>query len=253
MNSIIICADDYAIAPGVSRAIRRLAAAARIDATSCMTDTEFWPAEGAALRDLASRIAVGLHLALTGGERGGLGALALRAYAGLLDPRKIEGEIARQLDAFERVWGAPPDFVDGHQHAHQLPVVRDAVLALWDSRLDRTRTWLRVSDAPAGPAALKSAAIGALGRAMKRAARARGIRTNDTLAGAYGFSTRTPYRAIFEAAAASARGETVVMCHPGEIDAALRAADALVEPRAAELAYFESDDYAALRATKLRR
>ncbi len=253
MDAIIVCADDYAIAPGVSRAIRRLAAAGRIDATSCMTDTPYWPAEGAALRDSGAKIAVGLHLAFTGGSRGSLGAFALRVVTRQISFRAIADNIARQLDAFETVWGAPPDFVDGHQHAHQLPVVRDAVLALWDGRLDRTRTWLRVSDAPAGPAALKSFAIGQLGRTAKRAARARGIRTNDRLAGAYGFATRVAYRQIFEAAVARVRGETVVMCHPGEVDEALRAADPLVEPRAAELAYFEGGDYAALRATKLRR
>lgn len=253
MDEIIVCADDYAISPGVSRAIRRLAGAGRIDATSCMTDTEFWPAEGAALRSQAPDIQIGLHLAFTGGPRGTLGGLALRAFAGRLDPRAIAVEIERQIDAFERVFGSPPAYIDGHQHTHQFPVIRAAVLALWDRRVDRSRTWLRVSDAPAGPAALKSVAIGALGRAMKRDARARGIPTNDRLVGAYGFSGKTPYSRIFEDALAQARGKTVVMCHPGEVDDALRAADDLVEPRAAELAYFESDSYAALRATKVRR
>ncbi len=253
MDEIIVCADDYAIAPGVSRAIRRLAAAGRIDATSCMTDTEFWPEEGAALRALAPRIQVGLHLAFTGGRRGTLGGLALRAFARRLDASTVAAEIDRQLDAFERVFGAPPAYIDGHQHVHQFPVLDAAVLALWDARLDRARTWLRVSDAPAGPAALKSLAIGALGRAMKSRARARGIPTNDRLVGAYGFSGDEPYSRIFADAVAQAQGKTVVMCHPGEIDDALRAADPVVAPRAAELAYFESDAYAALRATKVRR
>lgn len=247
MAPFIVCADDYAIAPGVSRAIRRLAAAGRIDATSCMATTAFWPAEGAALRALAAPISVGLHVVLTGPGRESLGALARGAFFGRLD---FTGEIHRQLDKFETVWGAPPAFIDGHQHAHQFPQVRDAILGLWNGRLDRTRTWLRVTDSGFGPAmwaGAKGLAIAALGHAMKRAAVQAGISTNDGFAGIYDLTDRVPYRALFERMVAGAKARTLVMCHPGDVDDALRAADPLVETRAIECAYFESDAYAELR------
>jgi predicted glycoside hydrolase/deacetylase ChbG (UPF0249 family) len=254
LDHIFVCADDYAIAPGVSRAIRRLASAGRIDATSCMATSSFWPEEGAALRALAAPVEAGLHLTFTGIDRPTLGALAMRAFAGRLDGAEIAAEIDRQLDAFERVWGRPPDFIDGHQHVHQFPAIRSVVLALWDRRLDRTRTWLRVTDSRigavlrVGAAPVKALAIAALGRAMHRAARKAGIRTNDGFAGVYDFSARIPYPILFARMAAEARGRTVVMCHPGEVDDALRAADPLVDMRAVECAYFEGPDYAALRA-----
>ena len=187
MDPIIVCADDYAIAPGVGRAIRRLAAAGRIDATGCMSTTAFWPDEGHALRALGAPIAVGLHLALTGPGSTTLGQLAREAFSGRLDGGAVGAEISRQIDAFERVWGSPPDFLDGHQHVHQFPTIRAAVLGLWDRRLDRERTWLRVTDAGlgailrVGAAPLKGFAISVLGRSMKRAARKAGIRTNDSL------------------------------------------------------------------------
>ena len=254
LDHIFVCADDYAIAPGVSRAIRRLASAGRIDGTSCMATSVFWPEEGAALRALGASLEAGLHLTFTGIGRPTLGALAMRAFTGQLDAAEIAAEIDGQLDAFERVWGKPPDFIDGHQHVHQFPTIRSAVLTLWDRRLDRARTWLRVTDSEVGAifrigaAPAKALAIAALGRTMHRAARKAGIRTNDNFAGVYDFSARVPYPALFARMAAEARGRTVVMCHPGEVDDALRAADPLVDMRAVECAYFEGPEYAALRA-----
>ncbi len=219
-----------------------------------MATSAFWPEEGAALRALAAPLETGLHLTFTGIGRPTLGVLAMHAFTGQLDEAGIAAEIDRQLDAFERVWGNPPDFIDGHQHVHQFPTIRSAVLALWDRRLDRTRTWLRVTDSRIGAifrigaAPAKALAIAALGRSMHRAARKAGIRTNDSFAGVYDFSACIPYPALFTRMAAEAHGHTVVMCHPGEIDNALRAADPLVDMRAVECAYFEGPDYAALRA-----
>jgi predicted glycoside hydrolase/deacetylase ChbG (UPF0249 family) len=253
LERILVCADDYAIAPGVSRAIRRLVASGRIDATSCMTGTPYWPAEGAALRALGASAEIGLHLTLTGPTRS-LGQLAALAFAGRLDRAEIAAEFVRQLDLFERVRGGPPDFVDGHQHVHQFPTIRDATLGLWDGRLDRARTWLRVSAAP--PAALlriaaapvKALALSALGGAMRRAAARAGVRTNAALLGVDDLAADKPVDAFFARTFGEVRPGTVVMCHPGEIDDALAAADGLVGRRAVELAYFEGPVYAALRA-----
>lgn len=215
-----------------------------------MATTSFWPAEGAALRALSAPVSVGLHVALTGSGRATLARLACDAFLGRLDRDSLAGEIDRQLDAFETVWGAPPDFVDGHQHVHQFPQVREAILALWGRRLDRTRTWLRVTDSGIGAAlhaGPKGLAIAALGHAMKRSAAQAGISTNDGFAGVYDLSDRVPYGVLFERMVARADGRTLVMCHPGDVDEELKAADALVETRAVECAYFESDAYAALR------
>ncbi len=49
MRRIVLCADDYAIAPGVSAGIRELIAAGRLNATSVMTVFPGLDAEAAAL------------------------------------------------------------------------------------------------------------------------------------------------------------------------------------------------------------
>ena len=41
---IILCADDYALTEGVSRAIGELAAARRLSATSVLVTSAHWPA-----------------------------------------------------------------------------------------------------------------------------------------------------------------------------------------------------------------
>eukprot|EP00039_Didymoeca_costata_P021300 m.344101 g.344101 ORF g.344101 m.344101 type:complete len:324 (+) comp23839_c0_seq1:206-1177(+) len=46
---------------------------------------------------------------------------------GLIKPEDVEHEVQAQLDKFIEIVGSPPPHVDGHQHCHVLPSVRDAV------------------------------------------------------------------------------------------------------------------------------
>ena len=62
---ILICADDYGIAPGVSAAIRELVAAKRLSATSCMVVGTWWEVEAARLRPFKGSVDIGLHFTLT--------------------------------------------------------------------------------------------------------------------------------------------------------------------------------------------
>ena len=70
MRRIWLCADDYGIAPGVSTAIRDLVTRGRLNATSVMVAApSFSQAEASALSALneeTKRVAIGLHLTLTG-------------------------------------------------------------------------------------------------------------------------------------------------------------------------------------------
>src|SRR5690242_13463328 len=62
---VILCADDYAIAPGVSRAILALIDRGRLTATSCMAASRFWPEHAGWLRPRAGKADIGLHFTLT--------------------------------------------------------------------------------------------------------------------------------------------------------------------------------------------
>lgn len=270
MTRLILCADDYGLAPGVSRAIVRLLAAGRLSAASCMSIGLAWPGHATALRAYADRADIGLHLTLT--DHAPLGAMPRLApegklpsvahllalsLTGRLERAEIAAELERQLDAFERELGRPPDFLDGHQHVHQFPVIRDAVIELWRRRLGGSRAWMRLCIEPwratlrLGLDAPKAWAITALGRALRARAHEAGIPGNDRFAGIHDFSGRVPYATLFESFVRDAgTGTLLVMCHPGEVDAELTALDPVTSAREEELRFFESATFPELLAQK---
>lgn len=262
---LVVVADDYAITPGVARAIRSLLGARRISATSVMAASEFWPAEAAALRAAAGGADVGLHVTLTDqsplgpmprlAPAGRLPSLAALYGAGLmrrLPLAEIAAEIERQTDSFTVHFGRPPAYFDGHHHVHQLPGVRDIVIAL-AARLGRGSVWVRCCrERPAlvarrGVATAKSLVIGAFGQGLARRARLHGVPVNDGFSGAYDFAAEM--RSFGELArrfVMGARENSVMMCHPGYADAALAARDAMTSARDGEHAYLMSEAWPAL-------
>ena len=261
---LILCADDYAIAPGVSRGILSLIEQDRLTATNCLTVSRFWPEHAGWLKPHAAKADIGLHLALTlltplgsmphtapQGRLPDIKDLTIASWRGRLDLAEIEAELGRQIDAFEAGFGRPPAFLDGHQHVHQLPGVREIVVALWQRRLARHGTWLRLTDEPL-PAILrrgvertKSAIISLLGRGLGRQARRAGIPTNDSFSGVQDFSGRVPYARMFDRFLEEPRGRHLVMCHPGHVDDALREVDDVTDAREEELRFFGSDEFLA--------
>lgn len=252
-----LCADDYAIAPGVSRGIREAMEAGAITATSVMTNMPHWPAGAPALRALAGRADIGVHLNLTAGRP--LGPMPLLAPTGCLPPlgrifglagrgrlplTEVAAEIDRQLDAFVAQFGLPPDHVDGHQHVHVIAPIRRLLFAALRSR--GWTPWIRNSgDRPwriAGRrlAAGKALVVAALAQGLASGATAAGLRTNDGFAGYSGFEDREDVSHLFASFLAAPGRRHLVMCHPGHVDDELKALDPVLASREQELAYLLS-------------
>jgi len=260
---LVLCADDYGIAPGVGVAIRELAAMGRLGAVSCMTVSPHWPAEAHMLQRLEGRAAFGLHLTLT--DQAPLGSMPrlapdrrlpslarlLRdALIGRLDGTEIAAEIERQIDAFAAALGRPPSFVDGHHHVHQLPCVGDTLLGLVRRRLEPD-AWVRYCDEPLptlwarGVSALKASAVSLLGRSFAHAGRRLGVPGNSGFRGVYDFTDRISYDRLFPRFLAPPRDGMLVMCHPGLTDTALAAADRLTTARESEYRFLRGPGFAA--------
>src|SRR5579871_1232462 len=200
---LILIADDYGISPGVSAGIRELAVRERLTGTGVMATMPHWPAEAPALRDLRGKIAVGLHFTLT--DQAPLGVsprlapngkflpvkkLLLAGITGQIPRQEVADQLERQLDGFEKHFGAPPDFIDGHQHAHIFPGIWPAVQEVFGRRIDPARCWLRDCcdfRLSRRTNAFKAGVISVLSRAASKSARDRKVRSNRGFSGFYDY------------------------------------------------------------------
>jgi hypothetical protein len=252
MKRLILCADDYALAPGVSQAIRELAAAGRLNATSVMTPGPDLGAEAKQLLAVASPgFQIGLHVTLTGGLMPltvprlprfwpGIPPLMAAAFLRRIDRNAVAAEIEAQFAAFSEAFGRPPRFVDGHQHAHLLPGIRDLVLDA--IKHHAPSAWVRQCRGPHGAGrGVKGQVIAALSGGLKRAAAARSIAINPAFSGAYDFGQAERFAAIFPGFLRDLPEGSLVMVHPGHVDEALRRVDPIHAPREQEFAYLAGD------------
>jgi chitin disaccharide deacetylase len=265
---VVLCADDFGLTEGVSRAILALAESGRVSATSAMTNCPGWAAAAPALRALDGRIGVGLHLNLTAGRPvGAMAAFApnrvfprhrevlTRALTRRLPLAEIEGEVERQLDAFAAALGRAPDFIDGHQHVHVLPGVRGALVEVLKRRRLQS-VWLR--DPAESVAAIldrriaagKALFVDALALGFGRFAGGAGFDTNEGFSGYRSFERPTDLAAVFEASFARLGPRPVVMCHPAHPDRELGSFDPIPQSRAEEFAYLGSERFGELLAER---
>jgi chitin disaccharide deacetylase len=267
---IWLCADDYGISKGVNTAIRDLVVRGRINATSVMVVAPaFQRSEAVSLSILntgSSRVAIGLHITLTAPFRPlspgfaplhdgaflSIGNTLRAAFLRQLKPEKIAVEVGAQLKAFITAFGKPPDFVDGHQHVHLLPQVRDAVLTV--VRDTAPAAWLRQCrrSVPLGKrfGDRKGLLLDGLSSGFRRHARKLGLATNPAFAGTYDFDADPHFAALFPSFIEHLPAGGLVMCHPGFVDEELQRLDPLTFLREREYAYFADDAFPRLLAAR---
>lgn len=250
LKEVIICADDYGVDPNVDAAIVELAAQGRLSATSVLVDADISSEsiDAIALLD----IDVGLHLNFTEvfGQLSSqnvmpLSKLIIRAHARLLSRSWVKANIERQLDRFEALFGHVPDYVDGHLHVHQLPIIRDELIEALSRRQLPTGFWIR--DTRAGAMSgwpwserFKSWVIGHLGmsRLASLAARAQFSR-NRGFFGVYDFArTHRPFMQMLDTWLSEAQAGALIMTHPAR---QVIANDPIGQARVAEYEGLASD------------
>lgn len=222
---IIFCADDFGLEAGVDQAIVSLAQLGRLSATGCLVQAPNFAQSALALKGLP--IDLGLHLNLTEplGQTGlclPLGQLLWRTYSGLIARQAVAEQIETQLDLFEKHVGQSPDFIDGHLHVHQFPVVRELLLQAVVKRYASKLPWMRDTRAARLSAQLpfmqrlKARLIGALGASsLMHLAKQAGIQSNQGFAGAYDFDRpHPPYEIMLNAWLERAASHLLLMVHP---------------------------------------
>lgn len=221
--------DDAGLVPGVAETVTELAAMGRVSMTSCVVNSPHWPNASRVLKRLLKGLPhfeCGLHFNLTEGaplsaelarvwptlpriER-----LLVGAHLGRLPLDAITAEWHAQCRAFTNAMQRPPAFVDGHQHVHALPGVRERVLA-------DVVTWARVpalrnTGRLVGPgSAFKRLVIeGTGGRALQHALALGVVPHNAAMVGVYGFETVDYGALVRRWLDAAPREGTLLMCHP---------------------------------------
>jgi chitin disaccharide deacetylase len=266
-----LCADDYGISTAVNVAIRDLVVRQRLNATSVMVVApSFHRSEAHALDILntgLARVAIGLHLTLTAPFRplsdayrpvrnGAFPSLPVTlALACLhrLGHGALVREITAQLRMFVHIFGRLPDFIDGHQHVHLFPQIRDAVLEV--AKANAPNAWLRQCGRAAPPRRpsfgdRKAWLLDLLSHDFRQRASELGMRTNPAFAGAYEFRSDADFVALFAGFLDQLPDGGLIMCHPGFVDAELQRLDPLTTLREREYAFLAGEPFADLLTSR---
>lgn len=254
-KEIILCADDFAQNEAISQGIVQLAQKKRLNAISCLVTSPHWAAHARWLDD--SGCFVGLHLNLTWGKAltvawqntygdfPSLSGLILQTYARRLDSSILEDEIMAQVDAFTDARQHAPDFIDGHQHIHQLPQIREALLRVYQRQQLRcfwrqtTHDWHDILTLQQVPKRQLISLLG--GFRLKNMLQQHRIPHNRHFSGIYHFKQAPDYARQFERFLQHIADRSLMMCHPGlkshDLD------DPLAFYRYHEWNYLKSDDF----------
>ncbi|PXX42930.1 MULTISPECIES: ChbG/HpnK family deacetylase [Aquitalea] len=246
-----LCADDFAQSPAISQGILDLLQAGRLSATSVMTQSPHWPALAAPLSALQQQADIGLHFNLTHDFANGpqllkplshwllLSQLRCLPYQALLD------SLLRQIDLFSQHLGRLPDFIDGHQHVHALPVVREALFAAIALRwTDSNKPYLRAPDhlGHPGDSRLKAVVLQTVCRGFAQAASQHGLVCNRWFAGLYALTPEAGFATLMQQWLQHGEEGALLMCHPGL--PADDASDPIAAARAVEYGYLGSAAFA---------
>ncbi len=209
-----LIADDFAQSEPIDRAILELAGKGLLSGTSVF-------AESAACRERApdlracTDLAVGMHFSLTHSIEGrlcwSLTEVWRRSFLRQWSAQDLQKLWHAQLDAFEQALGRAPDYVDGHQHVHQLPQIREAMLHVLQERYGRVlplrstvmRSWR----------GLKAWVIQFLGGKSLPAHSC----MNEDFAGVYHFEA-TAFEQEMQRWLDTLVDRGLIMCHPGHYD-----------------------------------
>jgi chitin disaccharide deacetylase len=212
ITQLIVTADDFNLAVGVSRGILEAHQHGIVTETSVMVNLGDLR-QAATMLAGAPRLGVGLHLNITrgcpvappGAVAGLLGSDGqfLGAPQALPTPLRsaaVEMEFQAQLEAFVRAFGRLPQHVDTHHHVHQHPVVLDVMLDLAAS----LQLPVRSLDAP-----------------MRAAMAARGLASPAHFLGDAGDEPYWTVTRLLSTMQTLQPGITELMCHPGYFDDAI--------------------------------
>lgn len=258
---VIINVDDLGLSTAVNDAVIHLAELGRIGASSYMVGGTITDSDINRLNQL--NVDIGLHLDLTGifssALRGSLKSIIVASYLRRFNPMQVGDVIKQQLDGFEERFNRAPIFIDGHQHIHQFPVIREGLIKELTNRYSDEIAKDMLSARATTPLIndVKSWIIYILGGyAWRKSCQHHQILTNDKFGGVYGFDAdRQQLAMLWEKWLQSAPchtanvSPTLIMCHPAIPDSGSDSwQDEIKGAREIEYEWLISEDFEELLA-----
>ncbi|MBI4611384.1 MAG: ChbG/HpnK family deacetylase [Candidatus Rokubacteria bacterium] len=208
MKYLIVNADDFGLTVGVSRGILEASRHGIVTSTTLLVNL---PVSVELLAELkATRLGVGLHLNLTLGrplspasavpslvDAEGKFVRDARQAAARAKPDEAERELEAQVAAFATLLGRAPTHLDSHHHVGRHSPIREILWAL-----------ARQLGIP----------VRSQDEALRRAARAAGLRTPDAFFGESGPDPYWSTERLLSQLAVLPDGISEFMTHPGYFD-----------------------------------
>jgi chitin disaccharide deacetylase len=252
--NISICADDIGQDIAITDAAIALFTQQRLNKISVLIDgpvVQYRLSEICALR--SQGLQVGLHFNLTLPFAKNrfclpLNQLIILSQLRMLPTSKIAKQIDSQMKLFEDTFQFKPDFLDGHQHVHQFPQIRDKVIAYVKQNVPLdSKFWIRSTRLPFAtksiPEQFKCNLLNILGgHHFQELLKLEKIHHNQGFLGVYGFNARDSiaYRSLMQKWLGSAQDNTLIMCHPATHSLIN---DAIGQQRPIEYSYLISDQF----------
>jgi len=258
MKNIVLCADDFGLHDDVNAAIIFLLKNNRISATSCMTNMAYFSKETIkALKEIRPEKDVGLHFNLTEGSPLTSGKtlvdqyghflplyqVIFKAHLHRLHYQDVYHELNAQYQRFIESMDGLPSHIDGHQHIHHLPVVRQVLIDFFNKKGLHHKLYVR-NVAPCYPLTIKQGWIkqkvilytGA--KRFNQMLISNNIQSNQSFGGIYAFGEIIDYRQQFLSFIAQIHNKGLIMCHPS-LSASFK--DPIAQHRKIEFDYLSSE------------
>lgn len=217
-----LCADDFAQNKEISEGILKLAYQKRLSAISCMTSMPLWPDVAADMGELKKKhplIEAGIHFNLTHGVEPFIQSLAFwiktSALAKINKPLILDA-FNQQCDAFEDALNQVPDFIDGHQHVHAFPQIREIIIEALIKRYGHSMPWVRnLCFIEKQQRSIKTFVLQYLTRGLTPLLINNQIPHNRYFGGLYDLKPQTDFKKLLSTWLKDMPEGMLIMCHPG--------------------------------------
>jgi len=198
------------------------------------------------LKHLRPEIKIGLHFTLTqlsplsplshvpsitqDGHFLSFPRLYVKSISQNINKYEVRQEFVKQVEFFQEIFGFFPDFIDGHQHVQQLPIINHVVIGN-TIRFDLPPDFfIRNSSLPAAVVVrcltplgasgfLKNMLLAIQGNNFRKKLAEKGVGSNSALLGTYNFRSKKAYADVFafytKIVGSKSVNNILYYCHPG--------------------------------------